>query len=70
MLAYHALISDNDFLNQRSVNIVRLTKQQIIEQEQDMEVWLKEREDADQVAPEQQDADADWEARTCGDFYE
>ena len=49
---------------------MKLTNQQIIEQEQDMEVFLKAREDADQVAPEQQDADADWEAKTCGDFYE
>ena len=48
--------------------IMKLTKQQIIEQEQDMDAFLKARENADEVSPEQQDADANWEAENGGDW--
>ena len=47
---------------------MKLTRKQIIEQEQEMEAFLKAREDADEVPAEQQDADADWEVENGGDW--
>ena len=47
---------------------MKLTKEQIIEQEQAMDAFLKAREDADEVSAEQQDADADWEVENGGDW--